>query len=110
MIVVLRVLFGLGFVVITSTVIWASLDTPLWAVPAAVTRDAWFRATLVDIYISFLTFYMWVVYKERGLAARVGWFLAIVCLGSIAVTAYVLRELFRVPVSARLDDVLLRRT
>lgn len=109
MIVALRVAFALAFVLITTAVIWASTVTPLWAIPPEVTADAWFRTTMVDIYISFLTFFCWVAYKERGWAARVGWFLGIVCLGSIAVTAYVLRELWRVPAGARIADILLRR-
>jgi predicted permease len=106
----LRIAFSILFVVIATTVTWASLDTALWAIPPAVTGDAWFRATLVDIYIAFLTFFVWVAYKESSWAARLGWLVAIVTLGSIAVTAYCLRELFRVPADATLEDVLLRRS
>lgn len=105
----LRLLFLAFFATITATVVWASLDTPLWAIPGVVTSDAWFRATLVDIYISFFTFFAWVAYKEPRWPARLAWFLAIVGLGSIAVTAFCLRELFRVPADAKLEDVLLRR-
>ncbi len=57
----------------------------------------------------------WVMARDRRLLlefgrwpARVAWFLAIVGLGSIAVTAFCLRELFRVPANAKLEDVLLR--
>ena len=109
MIRLLRVLFAVAVVVISTTVVLACLDTALWEIPAEVTRDVWFRATLVDIYISFLTFYVWVAWKERSWPARVLWLLAIVGLGSIAVTAYCLRELWRVPADASLADVLLRR-
>lgn len=109
MIVALRAAFTLALVLITTAVIWASTVTPLWAIPPAVTGDAWFQTTMVDIYISFLTFFCWVAYKERGWGARVGWLIGIVCLGSIAVTAFVLRELWRVPATARIEDVLLRR-
>jgi hypothetical protein len=109
MILFLRVLFSVFFVAITSAVIWASADTALWAIPPVVTGDAWFRATMVDIYVAFFTFFTWVAYKERSWLARIGWFLAIVLLGSMAVTAYVLRELFRVRADAPLEAVLLRR-
>lgn len=109
MIVVLRFWFALLFLVISATVVWASLDTPLWAIPGEVIRDAWFRATLVDLYVSFLTFFTWVAYKERMWVPRVGWFLAVVLLGSIGVTAYCLCQLFRVGPDATLADVLTRR-
>lgn len=105
----LRLLFGVLFVVITGTVIWASLDNAIWNIPPAVLRDAWFRATLVDIYISFTTFFVWVCYQERSHVARVMWGIAIAGLGSIAITAYVLRALFRVEPGATIEDVLVRR-
>lgn len=104
----LRLLFSALFVVICAAVIWASLDTALWDLPAEVLRDAWFRTTLVDIYISFLTFFLWVAYRERSNLARGIWFVAIACLGSIAITAYCLRVLFRTPASASIEQVLLR--
>ncbi|TWT51679.1 hypothetical protein [Allorhodopirellula solitaria] len=30
-------------------------------------QDVWFQATLVDAYLGFLTFYIWVAWKERFL-------------------------------------------
>lgn len=109
MIVALRILTAVLFVVITTCVIGASIDTPLWAIPAEVTGHAWFQTTLVDIYIAFTAFYAWVAYKETRWSARIAWAVAIVCLGSMAVTAYCLRELFRVPADAAFEQVLLRR-
>ena len=109
MIVILRVLCAVLLAAITIAVIRASLDTPLWAIPPEVTGDAWFRTTMLDIYIAFAAFFGWVAYKERGWAPRLFWGLAIACLGSMAVTAYCLRELFRVPASASFEQVLLRR-
>jgi predicted permease len=108
MILFLRILFTIFFAAITASVIWASLDTAIWAVPPEVTGDAWFRTTLVDIYVSFFTFYVWVAYREPSLAPRLLWLLAIVCLGSMAVTAYCLLRLCRVPTDAPLSAVLLR--
>lgn len=106
MIVFLRVLFSALFLLITGTVVWASLDTAVWNIPDAVLRDAWFRATLVDIYVSFLTFFVWVAYRERNWFARAVWFVAIAGLGSIAITAYCLRALFSVSADASLEQVL----
>jgi hypothetical protein len=70
----------------------------------------WFIATLFDTYWAFLTFYCWVVYKEVSWIARTAWLLGILLLGNIAMAVYMLIQLFRVPVNARIEDVLLRRT
>ena len=75
---------------------WASLHTPLFAIPREVFTHPWFIATLFDAYWAFVAFYVWVAWKEQSLAARVLWFVAIIALGNIAMAAYFLRELFGV--------------
>ena len=51
----------------------------------------------------------WVAWKEQSAAARIGWFVAIIALGNIAMAAYLLRELFKVPAAGPLDPVFTRR-
>ncbi len=75
---------------------------------AALWPDAWFRATLADAYCGFLTFYAWVFYKERTAGARAGWLVAILAFGNIAMSAYVLRALLRLPSGAGVERLLLR--
>jgi hypothetical protein len=49
----------------------------------------WMQATLIDFYINIAFIFLWVVYRERTLAAKTGWLVALVCLGSMATAAYV---------------------
>ena len=88
---------------------WASLQCPLFAVPRAVFTHPWFIATLFDTYWGFVTFFVWVCYKETSWLARSAWFVAIMLLGNIAMAAYCLAELFRVPRDGNLADLLTRR-
>ena len=66
----------------------------------------WTIATMFDAYFGFLTFYVWVFYKERGWLSRGVWFLAIMAFGNMAMASYVLVQLARLrrdePVSALL--------
>jgi Protein of unknown function (DUF1475) len=98
-------------VLITMLVVttWASNYVALWNIPRAVATHPWFIATLFDTYFAFLAFWAWVAYKETSWAARGLWLLAILLLGNIAISIYVLRELFRVPADAKFEQVLLRR-
>jgi hypothetical protein len=91
-----------------SVTTWASLRIPIWNAGPDVS-DPWSIATLFDAYAGFLTFYVWVAYKERGPAARVLWFVLIMALGNIAMAFYVLRELARLPEDAPFESLLLRR-
>lgn len=103
--------FAAGFVLIAMLAVttWASTEVALWKTPPEVATHPWFIATLFDTYFAFLTFYVWLAYKETSNLARVLWLLAILLLGNIAMAIYLLRELFRLPTTAAMEDLLLRR-
>lgn len=104
----LRFFFSLVLVSMLVVTTWASRKVALWNTPREVVGHPWFVATLFDTYFGFLTFYAWVAYKERGWLGRIGWLIAILLLGNIAMASYMLRQLFRVPADAPLSQVLLR--
>jgi hypothetical protein len=88
---------------------WASLQCALWDTPRAVATHPWFIATLADAYWGFLTFYAWVFYKESSWTRRISWLVAILLLGNIAMSAYVLNKLLRLPEGATTGDLLAAR-
>lgn len=88
---------------------WASLQCPLFAVPREVFAHPWFIATMFDAYWGFLTYFVWVCYKQTAWTARLAWFVAIMLLGNMAMAAYSLDELLRTPRDGRLSDVLTSR-
>ena len=109
MITFLRLAAAFVLIAMLAVTTWASLQVALWETPRAVATHPWFIATLFDTYFAFLTFYVWLAYKETSNLARVLWLLAILLLGNIAMAIYLLRELFRLPANATMEDLLLRR-
>lgn len=109
MITFLRILFVVVLASMLAVTGWASTECALWKTPRAVATHPWFIATLFDAYWGFITFYCWVAYKETTWLARVLWLVAVLLLGNIAMAIYMLIQLFRVPASARIEDILLRR-
>jgi hypothetical protein len=105
----LKLLFGFIFVWMVVATVRTSLQASLWNSWHAFAGNPWAVATLYDAYAGFITFYMWVVYKERGAGVRILWFVLIMCLGNIAMSAYVLRELFRLPATETVESILWRR-
>lgn len=91
----LRLLFSailISMIVCTS---WASMQQPImhWR-GASVGQDRyWTIATLFDAYFGFLTFYVWVLFKEPRWLPRLLWFVAIMLLGNMAMASYVLLQL-----------------
>ncbi len=91
--------------VMTIVTVQASLVRPVWD-NGRLFEDPWFVATLVDAYCGFVTFFVWVAWRERSTGARVGWFVAIMLLGNLAMSAYVLVELLRLHPDASLENFL----
>src|SRR5579872_4391859 len=79
-----------------------SLKAPLFAaggvhpdVKAQFNGSPWAVATLYDAYFGFITFFCWVAYREKSHTAKAIWFVLIMALGNIAMSFYVLIQLFR---------------
>lgn len=105
----LRIFFIIVIASMLAVTTWASLHTPLSALPRAVWSHPWFLATLLDAYWAFLTFYVWLAWKEQNGLARILWLVAILALGNFAMAAYMLAELFRLPAQSPLAPVFTER-
>jgi predicted permease len=104
----LRIAFSVVLIAMLSVTTWASSVVALWDTPRTVATHPWFIATLFDTYFAFLTFYCWVAYKETSNIARVVWLVAILLLGNIAMAAYMLWKLARLPANGKIEALLLR--
>jgi hypothetical protein len=105
----LKLLFGAIFLCMTAMTVRTSLAMSLWEAWPGYAANPWAVATLWDAYCGFLTFYVWVCYKERDNWARAGWFLLIMGLGNIAMSLYVLMQLMRQPADQPVEEILWRR-
>ena len=95
----------LSMIVLTAVAIQ---ESSLMEAGSALWNDAWFRLTLADAYFGFLIVYLWVAYKERTLRSRIVWFLLFMALGNMAVSGYILIQLFRVRHGNLAESLLLR--
>lgn len=108
MISLLKIIFSVIFLVMVSTVSMAALKENILTIPSVVTSDPWFVATLVDAYVGFTIFFLWLCFKEKSIASKIVWFFAIMLLGNIATAAYVLIALFKLKASDTVRDLLVR--
>jgi hypothetical protein len=69
----------------------------------------WTIATLMDAYFGFLTFYVWVLFKEPRWLPRIAWFAAVMLLGNMAMSAYVLLQFARLTPAQDASAVLTAR-
>lgn len=91
----LQLLFATIFLWMTVLTVRTSLAVSLWDAWDSFAANPWAVATLYDAYFGFLTFFVWVAYKERTHLSRLLWLVLILSLGNIAMSLYVLIQLFR---------------
>ena len=106
---ILKALFALILLAMLSVIITASIDQNMFEAVGKMWPNWWFRATLADAYFGFLTFFVWVAYKELRLWRKLVWFASIMLLGNLAISAYILLELFKLQAEDTFDTLLTRR-
>ncbi|MEE2826582.1 MAG: DUF1475 family protein [Planctomycetota bacterium] len=108
----MRLLLTVIFSLILLGMVWvtvvASLERNVFTAGSELMADAWFRATLADAYFGFVTFYVWVAYRERSWTGRIFWLIAIMLLGNMAMAVYGLWQLSRANTQWPLYAILLR--
>jgi hypothetical protein len=109
MITVLKIIFSFILVSMLYVTIWASLELNLFTHLPTLLKDPWVIATLFDAYYGFITFYLWVCYKENSMIARLLWLIGIMLLGNIAMAIYVLIQLFKLDKDATMTDLLIKK-
>lgn len=93
MLLLARLFFAAIFVIMLGSTLQASSKQAIWAIPANVTENPWFQATLKDAYFGFATFLGWVYLRERSLMSKAIWTVLVLLLGNIAMAPYVLLAL-----------------
>ena len=89
----LKLLFLGILLAMLGVTIWASLQISLWEAWPEYRKDPWAIATLLDAYFGFITFFVWLAWRERKTITRVVWFALVMCLGNIAMAVYILIQL-----------------
>jgi hypothetical protein len=107
----LQILFGFICLSLAAFTTWAGTRQSVFAWGGLTTPpdNLWTIATLIDAYYGFLTFCVWVLWKETRALPRVLWFVAIMALGNIAMSVYVLRQLARLEADGSMATLLSAR-
>ena len=105
----LRALFALMLIGMLSVTVTATIDQNIFEAVGNLWPNWWFKATLADAYFGFLTFFVWVAYKELHLWRKLVWFASFMLMGNLAISAYMLLELYKVQAGDTIETLLTRR-
>jgi hypothetical protein len=106
----LSLLFGAIFLWMVGMTITVGLQKPLWQAGSEFSwkNSPWAVATLFDAYFGFVTFFVWVCFKEATWLSRVVWFALIMTFGNIAMSGYLLLQLHQLKIDEPLANLLMR--
>ncbi len=79
-----------GLVVMTVGIIWTVTAGDIRLEGAALWSMPWGRLTLLDLYLGFVLFSGWIVFREQSILRSMAWILALMILGNWMAMIYVL--------------------
>ncbi len=109
MVTALKILFGAVFVFMTYQVITISMQSNLFKEWHYLAGIPWMRATIYDFYSNALLIMIWVAYKETSVWSKLLWIILLAGLGSIATSAYILIQLFKLKKGESVKELLLNQ-
>ena len=83
----------LGLLVMTIAILYAFAFGNFVVEGAWITSHPWGIVSLVDLYVGFTIFSLWIVYREKSLAAKIVWVALMMVLGNWTAALYVLLAL-----------------
>ena len=78
----------LGALVMAAIIAYAFAVGDFAAEGAILTSLPWGIVSLVDLYVGFSLFSIWIVYREKSLPIAILWIVAVMTLGALAISLY----------------------
>ena len=89
------ILAAILFAAMTAALIYGFTAGNGWSEVRELTAYPWFNVSLVDVYVGFILFSVWVVQRERNRFIAALWIVAIMTLGNWTACIYVFVALAR---------------
>jgi len=86
----LAILAGLGAVAMGLVLVMAFVEGDFFREGRALIALHWGIISLVDLYVAFILFSAWILYREGIGLHSAGWIAAVMILGSLAICLYIL--------------------
>ncbi len=85
-----RLFAWIGAVVMAAMIVFSLLTGDFAAEGSVLMGMVWGQMSLVDLYVGFLLFYLWIWYREKSPVSKLLWFIVLMTTGSLATALYIL--------------------
>lgn len=90
-----KLIAWLGLLGMTAVLLNGFINGKFGADGAALLANPWGVVSIVDLYVGFALFSVWIAFREKSLMAIVIWVILMIVLGFFAGSLYVLINLYR---------------
>lgn len=88
-----KIIAVVGLLAMTAAILYAFIAGDFASEGAWIASHPWGIVSLVDLYVGFVIFSMWIVFREQSLARSVIWVALMMVLGNWTAALYVLLAL-----------------
>ncbi len=85
-----KIVAWVGFLAMTAVLIYGFIEGDFFADGAKIFSNPWGIVSLVDLYVGFILFSGWIIYREKALLPSIIWVIMMMVLGFWAGALYTL--------------------
>ena len=83
----------IGAVIMAAAILYAFVAGDFFAEAETMFPLPWFQLAMVDLYVGFLLFGGWILFREPSRPKAIGWILLVCVLGNLASCIYAVRAI-----------------
>jgi hypothetical protein len=84
----------LGALIMAGMIVFSLVTGDFFGEGSILLGMVWGQMSMVDLYVGFFLFYLWILRREKDLITRIIWFLLMMTTGSLATALYILKAAY----------------
>jgi hypothetical protein len=89
-----KVVAWLGALIMAGMIVFSLVTGDFFGEGSILLGMVWGQMSMVDLYVGFFLFYLWILRREKDLITRIIWFLLMMTTGSLATALYILKAAY----------------
>lgn len=90
----IKIAAWLGAIIMAGMIVFSIVTGDFVVDGGALLSNVWGQMSMVDLYVGFLLFYMWILRREKSLLSKLFWFVLLMTTGSLATALYILKAAY----------------
>jgi predicted membrane-bound dolichyl-phosphate-mannose-protein mannosyltransferase len=89
-----KVVAWLGALTMAGMIVFSLVTGDFFGEGSILLGMVWGQMSMVDLYVGFFLFYLWILRREKDLITKIIWFLLLMTTGSLAIALYILKAAY----------------